>query len=102
MDAEVKRLARAGSAMHWLALAAGGLAGVFALGLIPRLAGGNLAPAPLFVTLGLILASAVVATVAWSRAAARHVEPDAAPWGGPSAGLAVAARSSQPPDVGAG
>ena len=68
MDAEVKRLARAGSAMHWLALTAGGLAGVFALGLIPRLAGGNLAPAPLFVTLGLILASAVVATVAWSRA----------------------------------
>ena len=68
MDAEVGRLARAGSALHWLALIAGGLTGVFALGLIPRLAGGNLAPAPLFVTLGLILVSAVVATVAWSRA----------------------------------
>ena len=68
MNAEVKQLARAGSAMHWLALAAGGLAGVFALGLIPRLAGGSLAPAPLSVTLGLILISTVVAMVAWSRA----------------------------------
>ena len=70
MDAEVKRLARGGSALNGLALAAGGLAGVFALGLIPRLAGGSLAPAPLFVTLGLILVSVVVATVAWSTA--RH------------------------------
>ena len=32
--------------------------------------------------------------------AALHVEPDAAPWDGPSLHLAVASRGSQPPDVG--